>query len=141
VEANLALSARMTRVEDTDEDVIIILAGAIFIAAILDLVWTNLIAALVRLIRLTIIAVRSLVVIILARTLIRIRIRIFLTGDTFVGRAGDRRSQSSRQRRWQWYLIRTFREVDLGVPDTRATMETGEVEPIVVRDLDFSLYD
>jgi hypothetical protein len=38
VEANLALSARMTRVEDTDEDVIIILAGAIFIAAILDLV-------------------------------------------------------------------------------------------------------
>jgi hypothetical protein len=37
-EPKLALSARITRVEDTDEDLIIILTGIVFVAAVPDLV-------------------------------------------------------------------------------------------------------
>jgi hypothetical protein len=83
------LAGRMTRVKDTNENVIILTVTTLVVA--LDLVRTNLIAAL-KLTRTTIIAVLSLILIL---------VRMFLTNNTFVSHTGDGCSQASRQRRGQ----------------------------------------
>lgn len=74
----------MTRIEDANRNVVILVA-------VLDLVRTILVAA-VKVIRITIIAVLGLIF-----TLIIFR--IFLTGNAFVGDTGDGVDQASRQRR------------------------------------------